>query len=242
VDGNAKPENRLRIKLCSKTYRTKTRSRLARNSIRTEKTLSQRMKFGRPSSPVRLLAQDYFDRALSLAVRAGVGSVQLRLLNLMGDVARADGNYHQAVRRYGACIEKLQELGHEVAPVYYANLGHALLNLSASERASECFHWGLLSSRQDNHPITFAVLLAGVAGILLARGQFAARVELASAAEVRFSTMQTRPISFPADQQDWEHILSEVKTMLGEETYLTAWNKGQDRSLEDATALAPQLV
>jgi tetratricopeptide (TPR) repeat protein len=187
-------------------------------------------------------AQDYFDRAFSLALGAGAGSVQLRLLNLMGDVARTEGNYDQAVKKYETCIKELQDLDHEVAPVYYANLGHALLNLSDKEKASDYFRRGLTSPRHDNHPIIIAILLAGVAGILINRGQLAAAVELAGTSQVRFTAMKTHLLSLPADHQDWERILSHIKTMLDEETYLTAWNKGTDRSLEDATALALQLL
>jgi tetratricopeptide (TPR) repeat protein len=71
--------------------------------------------------------EHYFESGLFFR-RMGARSWEATLLNLLGDIARAEGEIDQALASYQACIDLYQELGN-VKPTYWAacNLGHALL-------------------------------------------------------------------------------------------------------------------
>jgi hypothetical protein len=78
--------------------------------------------------------------------------------------------------------------------------------------------------------------LAGVSGVLAARGRAKDAARLAGAAQAQFLAIPRR--LDPVDRGDWERIQAEARAQLDEASFASAWAEGQAMSTEQAIAYA----
>jgi tetratricopeptide (TPR) repeat protein len=186
-------------------------------------------------------AQDYLEESFAIVCRTGARGTETWLLNMMGEVSRAQGDHYKAVQQYEAALAVFHEL--DLVHVHswvHCNLGHSLLRLGQSEKAAASFRECLANTDYDLDPHRPAMCLAGVAGILLARAQAENAAKMASAAQTWFSAT-LRPLE-PTDFKDWERIQAEVRAGLDNETFAAAWAEGQAMPTETAVELALSLL
>jgi predicted ATPase/DNA-binding SARP family transcriptional activator/tetratricopeptide (TPR) repeat protein len=180
--------------------------------------------------------QHYFESVMFFR-RMGARRWEATLLNLLGDIARAEDNIDQAQEQYQACMDLYQELGN-LNPTHWVacNLGHALLRQRRLESAADSFRYALAGLNDSRDRALAGMTLTGVAGILAARGQPELGVRLAGAARVYFATLP-HPLD-PANQQDSERIVAQIKEWVDAETFAANWEAGRTLAVDEAVALA----
>jgi predicted ATPase/DNA-binding SARP family transcriptional activator len=180
--------------------------------------------------------QHYFESVLFFR-RMGARRWEATLLNLLGDIARAEENIDQALEQYQACIDRYEELGN-LKPTHWVacNLGHALLRQRRLERAADRFLYALDGLNGSGDRALAGMTLTGVAGTLAAQGQPGLGVRLAGAAGACFAALP-HPLD-PANQQDSERIVAQIKEWVDEATFAADWLAGGVLAVEEAAALA----
>ncbi len=184
-------------------------------------------------------ASKHFSQGRVLARRIGARGFEADILNLMGETARVQGDFDQAIEHYQKTIALREELHGTRDRLWiscYCNLGHVLLRRSHVESAVAAFRNSLTGPLDGEDPTLVGLILAGLAGVLVVREKPEAAVRLAGAAAAGIESGQ-RPLE-PADRQDWERIVAEIKEKLDEEAFATGWEVGRALSLEQAVALA----
>jgi predicted ATPase/DNA-binding SARP family transcriptional activator len=180
--------------------------------------------------------QQYFESVLFFR-RMGARRWEATLLNLLGDIARAEQNSDEALEQYEASMALYEELGNFNATHWVAcGLGHALLQQRRFESAAGRFRHALagLQHRQDR--ALAGMTLTGAAAVLAARGQEELAVRLAGAASACFATLP-HPLD-PANRQDSERIAGQVQQLLADDAFATAWEAGRALAVAEAATLA----
>jgi predicted ATPase/DNA-binding SARP family transcriptional activator len=186
-------------------------------------------------------ARQYYEEMRLLVRRIGASSMEANLLQFMGNLARAEGEFDQALDHFQASLDLMEETGATAELVLtYSCIGHVLLANHKVERAVIYFHKCLLGISNNSDPNLAAMVLAGSSGVLAARGQARDAARLAGAAQARFLTIPRR--LDPIDLKDWERIQSEARGQLDGDSFTLAWAEGQAMPVDKALELALSLI
>jgi tetratricopeptide (TPR) repeat protein len=175
----------------------------------------------------------------SLAIRRALGDqggIASSLGNL-GNIAWAQGDYERAKVLYEECLALFRELGNQwgVANVLN-NLGvvvraqgdygraRVLLEESLTLFRGLGSQWGIVNALEE---------LAKLAGV---KGQRERAARLLGAAEALREVIGA-PMYIP-ERSDYEQIVTELRSALGDEAFAVAWEEGRTMTLEQAIAYA----
>jgi hypothetical protein len=167
-------------------------------------------------------------------------------LNIIGEIARVNGDDTRAQQVYEECLAVCQQTGETGRISYmYSNLAFVAQHAGDAKRAMHLARQGLLLARdrRDRNDIADAIIT--IAGSLEAnitprqdRLQQAAR--LLGAAEAEYEHMGT--FLQPSNTPEYHRILIEVREHLGDPSFHAAWAEGRRMTLEQAVAYALEEV
>lgn len=163
-------------------------------------------------------------------------------LNIIGEIARVNGDDARARQVYEECLAVCQRTG-EAGRIHYmyGNLAFLAQHAGDAERAWQLAHQGLLLARdrQDRNDIADAIItMAGslVAGGAPPQGTFRRAARLLGAAEAEHERMGT--FLQPSNRPEYHRILAKVRGRLDDGLFQAAWAEGRDMTLEQALAYA----
>jgi non-specific serine/threonine protein kinase len=184
-------------------------------------------------------AMSLLDASLAVARGRGDDWAVATVLNALGDVARRQGDYGQAKRRYQESLALHERLGSHPratrASVLH-NLGYVAVHEGDLGRAVELFSAGLrlYQRRGERRGVTECLVGLGSAAAAAARPEQAAR--LFGAAEACFEDLGTR--LSPSNRTDYETALARTRDGIDPERFASAWRAGRRLGLEDAVGEA----
>jgi non-specific serine/threonine protein kinase len=158
-------------------------------------------------------------------------------VNMLGEIARMDGDYARASRLYEECLALSKEMGnrrHEA--ISLANLSYVAYHQGNYDRAIDYSKKAvaLLNSLQMGY--ASAIVLAMFAGPISAKGDPKLAVRLLAASEEQLETMGAS--TQPADKFEVDQFKEVIREQLGETEFNKAWSEGQAMSFEKAIAEA----
>ncbi len=158
-------------------------------------------------------------------------------LNIVGEIARFNGDDERARHAYEQCLEVSQQTGETRRIVFmYQNLAFITLREGEAERARNLARHGLQLARSMSNRLELAKTLATLAGTIGASGkpQQAARLFGASARALE----KMGAFHQLNDQQEIDHMIAAVQAQLDEVTFQSAWAEGRELLLEQAVVQA----
>jgi predicted ATPase/DNA-binding CsgD family transcriptional regulator len=160
-----------------------------------------------------------------------------RALNVLGELARLDGDYERAQRAYGECLAVSRQTGdrHREA-IMLGNLGYIAYHQGDYERAEALTMEALNLLRGGRLEYHIAISMAMLAGPVGAQGQPERAARLLGAGEVLLEAMGVG--LQPADQLEADRYVAAVREQLDGATFEAAWAAGRAMSLEEAVAYA----
>jgi predicted ATPase/DNA-binding CsgD family transcriptional regulator len=154
-------------------------------------------------------------------------------LNIIGEIARVNGDDDRAKHAYEECLAICQQTGEARRICYMCfGLSHIAQHEGNHERAMEFGRQGLRLACERNDVNEMAGGVSVLAGPfrMLGQSQRAARLLGASeAASERIGAFQ-----HPSDTLEIDRIITEVRAQLDEATFEAAWAEGRKMSLEQA--------
>jgi non-specific serine/threonine protein kinase len=158
-------------------------------------------------------------------------------LNIIGEVARVNGDDHRARQAYEECLAICEQTG-EARRICYnlANLAYIAQHEGDHERALDLLRQALqlARDRQDTRDVaTFMWEFAGSLGWL---GQLPRAARLLGASEASYEHMGA--FNYPSDRPELERIIAAVRAQLDPATFEAAWAEGRKMTLEQMVALA----
>jgi len=161
----------------------------------------------------------------------------IRALNTLGELARLDGDYDRAGKAYEESLSICRESGDRLREGFaIGNLGTVAQHQGNSKQAESRMKKALALGKDLNIKYLLATALAILSGPVAARGDPERAAQLLGASGVLFKAMGFGPQ--PADQPKIDRYEAAVREQLGEEAFKSAWEKGQDMSLEQAVSFA----
>ncbi len=161
-------------------------------------------------------------------------------LNYLGDLARMEQNYTEAVSKYRESEALLRELNtqHYLAPIL-SNLGFTYLHLGEIELALDQFRHSMSIHRTEQDHMGMVDNLVGLGGLAIMTGKLAAGVRLLAAAEAisRLPGAST----WPATQMEFNQYLDYARAKLSKGDFETEQAAGSRLSLEQAVDFAMNL-
>jgi len=158
-------------------------------------------------------------------------------LNIIGEIARVNGNDERAKQVYEECLTLCQQTG-EVRRICYLcyNLAYIAQHEGNYEYAIELGFRGLHLSieRQDRHEMANA--LAVLAGSFAPTGQPERAARLLGASEA--ASERIGAFHHPSDIPEIVRITAIVRQQLDEATFQAVWAAGRSMTLEQAVAAA----
>jgi tetratricopeptide (TPR) repeat protein len=155
----------------------------------------------------------------------------------LGEIARLQGAYGQAVTYYNESLVLRRELGlHRETAAVLCNLGHAGKRQRNYGQAAAWFRESLLLWSDLRDMVGVADGLGGLAGIIGIQGQPEQAARLLGAAKVLRDTSGTHIM--PYEQGDYARTVAHAHAHLNDTTFTKAWAEGQAMSLEQAIAYA----
>ncbi|MFA0732356.1 MAG: hypothetical protein RJAPGHWK_002247 [Candidatus Fervidibacter sp.] len=175
----------------------------------------------------------------SLAIRRALGDqggIASSLGNL-GNIAWAQGDYERAKVLYEECLALFRELGNQwgVANVLN-NLGVVVRAQGDYGRARVLLEESLMLFRELGSQWGIANALEELAKLAGVKGQRERAVRLLGAAESSREAIGA-PMYLP-ERLDYEQIMTELRSTLGDEAFAVAWEEGRTMTLEQAIAYA----
>jgi len=179
------------------------------------------------------LAQEALDKFRELGDKPGAAWA----LNMLGELARVDGDIETAKRYYEECLETVKETGERMREaIQYENLGVVAYHQDEPEVAARLIKQGLTLFRELGTPYGLATALGSLAGPVAALGRprRAARLLGASATQLESIGVDQQP----ADQPEIRLFLELVRRALSEEDFRSAWQAGQRMTIQEAVSYA----
>jgi tetratricopeptide (TPR) repeat protein len=175
----------------------------------------------------------------SLAIRRALGDqggIASSLGNL-GNIAWAQGDYERAKVLYEECLALFRELGNQwgVANVLN-NLGIVVRAQGDYERARVLLEESLTLFRELGSQWGIVNALEELAKLAGVKGQRERAARLLGAAEALREAIGA-PMYLP-ERSDYEQIVTELRSALGDEAFAVAWAEGRAMTLEQAIAYA----
>jgi len=160
-----------------------------------------------------------------------------QVLNMLGDLARSQGDDASAQARYEEALTLLRGRGLPgTVPSLLHNLGYLASRQGDTRRASRLFRESLTLFRDQGDQRGIADCLAGLAGALGAMKQPERAVRLLGASDALRAMIGATV--WPANAADHERNLRLVRGQLGEAAFALEWAAGRALPLERAIAEA----
>jgi predicted ATPase/class 3 adenylate cyclase len=158
-------------------------------------------------------------------------------LNLLGELARLDGDYRRASQLYEECLTLSREMGdRQIEAKLLGNLSYVAFHQGNFDRAIECCNKALALINHLQLEYADAIALAMIAGPIGAKGdpELAARLLAVSEAQLEAMGASVQP----ADKFEVEQFKKAVREQLGETEFDKAWVEGRVLTMEQAIAQA----
>jgi predicted ATPase/DNA-binding CsgD family transcriptional regulator len=182
-------------------------------------------------------AEALFSEAYSLAMEAGDLWTMAASANLTGLVSRLQGDLEQAHTWHESALSIWQQSGNrDHTPIALVGLARVFIDRHEDQRALETLDAALALTADDEDDFDTSTALDGLATLAARHGQYdlAARLLAVSSRLRQVSNMPLRPPT----RREFEHVLTEVRAMLGSAAFAVAWAEGQALSAADAKRLA----
>jgi non-specific serine/threonine protein kinase len=177
------------------------------------------------------------EEGLGLFRRLGDKSGIIFAVNVLGELARLDGDYELAGKAYEESLAIAREEGDKLRQaISLTNLGYIAYHAGAYEQAENIILEGLALQLEIENTRYIPQDLAILAGPLAGQGKVDKAALLLGASVALLEKMGL--VFQAADQVEIERYLVSVQEQIGEAAFEEAWSQGQVMSLEEAVAYA----
>jgi tetratricopeptide (TPR) repeat protein len=184
-------------------------------------------------------ARAYLEESIALWREIGDRWVCAGALNNLGEVARFEGNYQQALELYTESMQMIKDLGNRRDfAIPHLNLGQTLLNLRQYEKSAEHFQQSLALSLDLGDRTQSAAALIGLGAVAGGQGELVRAARLFSAGQVHLQAPGKH--LDPMDAANYERELAAVRAQLDTDVFDAAWTEGRTWSMEQAVSYALQ--
>ena len=170
----------------------------------------------------------------SLALRKACGDERgtASSLNGLAEIARFRGHYRRAAALYEEALATCRRLDDKrcVAGIQH-NIAHVARHLKEYAKAEALFTDSMILYSELENVEGIALCLAGLGGVLVARGGLEKAVHLLAKADALFRSNST--VLSPADELAYERSLAAVRRQLSEAEFDSAWAHGQRFLLDE---------
>jgi predicted ATPase/class 3 adenylate cyclase len=154
-------------------------------------------------------------------------------LNMLGELARLDGDYHRASRLYKECLTLAREMGDiQLEAKILGNLSYVAFHQGNFDRAMNYCSKALNLISHLQLEYANAIALAMIAGPIGAKGEPELAARLLAASETQLEAMGATVQ--PADRLEVDQFKEAIRQQLDETEFNRAWEEGQAMSFEDA--------
>ncbi len=182
-------------------------------------------------------AHAYLVQSLGLCRVEKSLSGEVSSLNRLGDLARCEGNYEQAGRHYEESLHLFQAIGDkDEIPSLLHNLGYVEAQHQNYLKAISFFRDALKIHLETGNQAGIAECLTGIAGVSILQTQPERGARLLGKAEVMRESVNAT--LWPANQIEYERIISNLRNSLGETEISSAWTAGRAMTMEEAVTEA----
>jgi len=185
-------------------------------------------------------ARERWSESLSIATRDQDTFRTAYCLNYLGDLARVEQNYSEALNDYkrSEALLRGQNAQHYLASIYN-NLGFTLLHTGAMMPARDLFKESMAINRAENNNSGMIDNLVGFGAFAIEAGMPAAGARLLAAAEI-ISGMPAAS-TWPATQMEFKWCLDLARAKLSTSDFQAEQAAGRGLSLEQAVDIAVNL-
>jgi predicted ATPase/DNA-binding CsgD family transcriptional regulator len=177
------------------------------------------------------------DEGLALFRRMNHKPGIAQALNILGEVARFNGDDSRARIAYEECLVIVHETGEARRMRFMlSNLSFIALHEGDYVRARELGEQALRLSLEMNNRLDTADVMAGLAGIIGIMGEPERAARLLGAYEAVMERMGA--VAQPTNVPENDRSIAVVRAQLDEATFDSAWAAGRSMTLEQAAALA----
>jgi len=177
------------------------------------------------------------EEGLALFRRLGDKPGIIFAVNVLGELARLDGDYELACKAYEESLAIARKEGDKLRQaISLTNLGYIAYHAGAFEQAETIILEGLALQLEIENTRYIPQDLAILAGPLAGQGKVNKAARLLGASVALLEKMGL--VFQAADQIEIECFIASVQEQLGEAAFKSAWEKGQAMSLEQAIAMA----
>ena len=161
-------------------------------------------------------------------------------LNMLGELARLEGDYPHAGRIYEECLGLSKETGDKLREaISLGNLSFVAYHQNDYDLAIEYCKRALAISSSLQMRYVSAIILAMIAGPIGAEGSPAQAARLLAASEAQLETMGARVQ--PGDQHEVDLFKNTFREQLGETEFNQAWAGGWEITMEQAITEAMEI-
>jgi non-specific serine/threonine protein kinase len=158
-------------------------------------------------------------------------------LNMLGELARLDGDYGRAGKLYEECLTLSCETGNkEREALSLGNLSYVAYHLGNFDEAIDYSKKALALSNSLQMAYASTLCIATIAGPICAKGNPRRAARLLSASEGQFEAMGAS--IQPGDKLEVDQFKNAIREQLGEIEFNKVWAEGQTMSLEEAVTSA----
>lgn len=169
---------------------------------------------------------------LSLEQSMGDKWLEMHAHGLLGEVARAEGDYETAASAADICLAMAQEMGNlSTIGWTYRDMGFISLATGEVDAAESMFLESLSLFESRSYPLGMVCTVAGLAGVALTHGE--AEVAAGLLGTVENSLVAIQISLAPADLREVEKISAGARDVLGDVSFEAAFRDGAGRSLDE---------
>jgi len=160
-----------------------------------------------------------------------------RILNMLGELSRIQGDYDRAGKFYEENLEILRGLQiRPAAPTF--NLAWVSLHRGDHRKAKVLFEESLRLYAEEDNKNGMENCVWGFAALLGTTGNPNQAARLFGAAEALLEGVGIRRRMDTSDQKEFDHYVAAVRTQLDEAAFAKAWAEGRAMTMEQAIAYA----
>jgi predicted ATPase/DNA-binding CsgD family transcriptional regulator len=183
-------------------------------------------------------ARSYFEEALPIYEEASDPWNIAQMLNVLGEVARMEGNAVEAERLYHQALALFRQYGNPWgANIVFQNLAHIAHDRGDYAQSQQLFTEGLMTSQELGDRLSIADCLVGLAGVLVSLQcpEQAARLFGSGEAmrELAGASIQA------ADRPAYDRYVAIIQAQLGTSLFERAWEEGRRMSVAAALSGLP---
>ncbi len=171
-------------------------------------------------------ARALYEQTLATARALGyAGRIATALKNL-GELARVQGDYERAASLYAESLVLARSVGNRVTTANVLhNLGHVARHGHDYARAADLFGDSLAIFRELGDRRGIGAAVAGIAGVVGARGRPVQAVRLLAAATALWEAIDAHLP--PSDQAEYERNVAVARAQFDDDAFVTAWRAGR---------------